>query len=150
MMRNVFAMALAAITLFSFSAAAEDLITIDSTPAQIRTAQTEMRQAIERKTGNYSQFTEAERKAIFARQDEVLALIDGKSAIGDLAPDGRLALVNALEAVNAMVAGAEDNRLICERVKLIGSNRPQNKCISVGERRRQRERLQNEGVRISN
>ena len=56
-MRNMFAMALVAVTLFSSPAFAEDVIAIDSTPAQIRTAQGDLRQTIERKSGNYSHFT---------------------------------------------------------------------------------------------
>lgn len=143
----MFAMALVAVTLFSSSAFAEDKITIDSTPAQIRTVQGELRQAIAHKSGNYSHFTDDERKAIFARQDEVLSLIDGKQDIAELGSDGRIALANALEAVNASVARAEDNRMICERIKPVGSNRPQNKCTSVGERRRQREDAQRGGLR---
>lgn len=146
-MRNMFAMALVAVTLFSSPAFAEDVIAIDSTPAQIRTAQGDLRQAIERKSGNYSHFTDDERKAIFAKQDEVLSLIDGKQAVADLGPDGKIALANALEAVNASVARAEDNRMICERIKPVGSNRPQNKCISAGTRRRMREEAQRGGLR---
>ncbi len=146
-MRNLFAMALVAVTLFSCPAFAEDIITIDSTPAQIRTAQGELRAAIERKSGSYSHFTDDERKAIFARQDDVLSLIDGKQDIAELGPDGKIALGNALEAVDASVARAEDNRMICERIKPVGSNRPQNKCISVGARRRMREEAQRGGLR---
>lgn len=146
-MRNLFAMALVAVTLFSSSAFAADVITIDSTQAQIRTAQGELRAAIERKSGNYSHFTDDERKTIFARQDEVLSLIDGKQDVAELGPDAKISLANALDAVKASVARAEDNRMICERIKPVGSNRPQNKCISVGQRRRMREEAQRGGLR---
>lgn len=145
-MRNMFAMALVAVTLFSTPAFAEDVIAIDSTPAQIRTAQSDLRLAIERKSGNYSHFNDDERKAIFTRQDEVLALIEGKQAIADLGPDGKIALANALAAVDASVARAEDSRMICERIKPVGSNRPQNKCISVGQRRQMRDDVQRKGI----
>ena len=145
-MRNMFAMALVAVTLFSTPAFAEDAIAIDATPAQIRTAQSDLRLAIERKSGNYSHFNDDERKAIFTRQDEVLALIEGKQAIADLGPDGKIALANALAAVDASVARAEDSRMICERIKPVGSNRPQNKCISVGQRRQMRDDVQRKGI----
>jgi len=145
-MRNMFAMALVAVTLLSSPAFAEDAISIDSTPAQIRTAQSDLRLAIERKSGNYSHFNDDERKAIFARQDEVLSLIDGKQDIAELGPDGKIALVNAMAAVDASVARAEDNRMICERIKPVGSNRPQNKCMSVGQRRQMRDDVQRKGI----
>ena len=83
-MRNLFAMAMAmamamvAVTLFSCPAFAEDVIAIGSTPAHICTAQGALRAAIERKSGNYAHFGDDEREAIFARQDDVLSLIDGK------------------------------------------------------------------------
>ncbi len=146
-MRILFATAVVAVMLLSSSVFAADVITIDSTPAQIRTVQGELRAAIERKSGNYSHFTDDERKAIFARQDELLSLIDGKQDVAELGPDDKLALANALEAVKASVARAEDNRMICERIKPLGSNRPENKCISVGQRRRMREEAKRGGLR---
>jgi hypothetical protein len=149
-MRILLSTAFLAAMLFCCSTFAEDTIVIDSTPAQIRAAQADLRKAIETKASNYSHFTDAERKAIFAKQDEVTALIDGKAAIDELGPDGKIALANALEGVKALVARAEDSRLICERVKPIGSNRPENKCISVGQRRRLREAAQRQGLRTTN
>ena len=146
-MRTLLSAALIAASLFSFSASAEDAIEISSTPAEIRAAQADLRKAIERKSGNYSHFTDAERKAIFAKQDELTVLVDGKNTIDELGPDGKIEVANALEAVNALVNRAEDNRLICERVKPLGSNRPQNKCMSVGERRRLRDDAQRQGLR---
>jgi hypothetical protein len=149
-MRILLSTAFVAAMFFSCSTLAEDVIAIDSTPAQIRSAQADLRKAIETKANNYSHFTDAERKAIFAKQDEVNALIDGKTTIDELGPNGKIALANALEGVKALVARAEDSRLICERVKPLGSNRPQNKCISVGERRRLREAAQRQGLKTTN
>jgi hypothetical protein len=148
-MRILLSTAFLAAMLLSCPTFAEDAIVIDSTPDQIRAAQSEQRQAIERKSGNYSHFSDAERKAIFAKQDEVAALIDGKSTIDELGPDDKIALANGLEAVKSLVARAEDGRLICERIKPVGSNRPQNKCMSVGERRRLREAAQRQGLNPS-
>lgn len=146
-MNILFSAALIAASLLSFSASAKDAIEIDSTPAEIRAAQSDLRKSIERKSGGYSHFTDAERKAIFSKQDELHVLVDGKNTIDELGPDGKIAVANALEAVNALVNRAEDNRLICERVKPLGSNRPQNKCITVGERRRMRDDAQRQGLR---
>lgn len=148
-MRILLSTAILAAMLFASPASAEDVIAIDSTPAQIRTVQADLRQAIERKSGNYSHFVDDERKEIFARQDAVLALIEGKTTIEELAPDDKIALANALAAVDAAVTRAEDGRMICERIKPLGSNRPQNKCISVGQRRRMREEAQRQGLRAT-
>lgn len=150
-MRIVLTLALAA-TLLScpaFAHEAADPVANGASPAQIRTEQADLRTAIEHKAGNYAHFSDEERAAIFAKQDEVVRLVQGKETLTDLGPDGRLALANALEEVKALVTRAEDARMICERIKPVGSNRPQNKCMSVGERRRQRDRLRQEGVNAS-
>lgn len=146
-MRILLSTAFVAAMLLSCPTFAEDAIVIDSTPDQIRASQSAQRQAIERKSANYSHFTDAERKAIFAKQDEVSTLIQGKTTIDELSPNDKIALANGLEAVRALVARAEDGRLICERIKPLGSNRPQNKCMSVGERRRLREAAQRQGLK---
>jgi hypothetical protein len=145
-MRFVLSTALLAATLFVSPAFADDTVEIGSTPAQIRDAQTQLRQAIEAKRGNYAHFSDEERREIFARQDDVLAAIEGRQNIQDMNSDERVRLANALSAVDAAVKKAEDNRMICERIKPIGSNRPQNKCMTVGQRRQLREDIQRRGI----
>lgn len=141
-MRILVSTAILAATLFATPAFAEDAGTIDSSPDQIRTAQGDLRKVVESTSGKYSYFTDEDRKDILSRQDRVLALIEGKTAIAELSPEDRTALDKALADVRAAVARAEDNRLICERIKPVGSNRPQNKCMTVGQRRKQREQAQ--------
>jgi len=148
-MRLQLSLAFLAVVAFSAPAFAEDTITISGTPDQIRTQQAQLRQAIERKSGNYSQFSEEERQAIFARQDDVLAVLGDKTSIDELGTDGKMRLANAMEAVDAAVNRAEDNRLICERIKPIGSNRPEKKCMTVGQRRKLREDAQRGGLKMT-
>ena len=145
-MRFVLSTALLAATLLVSPVFANDNIEIDSTPAQIRDAQSQLRQAIEAKRGGYSHFSDEERREIFARQDDVLAAIEGRQSIDELSGDQRIRLLNALAAVDAAVKKAEDNRMICERIKPIGSNRPQSKCMTVGQRRQLRVDIQRRGV----
>lgn len=143
-MRIVLSTAILAVTLFASPAFAEGAGTIDSTPDQIRTAQDDLRKVVESKSGKYAYFTDEDRKDILSRQDRVLALIDGKTAIAELSSEDRAALDKALADVRAAVARAEDNRLICERIKPVGSNRPENKCMTVGQRRKLREHGQSQ------
>lgn len=145
-MRLALSTALLAATLFVSPAFADDAVEIGSTPAQIRDAQTQLREAIEAKRGNYAHFSDEERREIFARQDDVLAAIEGRQNVQDMSNDERVRLANALSAVDAAVNKAEDNRMICERIKPIGSNRPQNKCMTVGQRRKLREDAQRQGL----
>lgn len=134
---------------FCTPAFAEDAPRLSVTPDQIRTQQAELRQAIEKKSGNYAQYSEEERKTILARQDDVLAVLGDKTSIDDLGPEGKVRLTNALEAVDAAVNRAEDNRMICEIVKRTGSNRSEQKCMTVGQRRQMRERLERSGISTS-
>lgn len=131
-------------------AVSDDAIEINSTPAQIRVAQDNLKRSIEKKEGNYADLSDKDRKAILDKQADIYRLIEGRTTIEELSPNGKIELANALESMNALLTKAEDSRMICERVKVIGSNRPQNKCLSVGERRRLRENLQREGIRTSN
>jgi hypothetical protein len=141
-MRILLSTAILAATLFASSASAEDAGATASSPDQIRTAQGDLRKLVESTSGKYSYFTDEDRKDILSRQDQALALIEGKTAIAELSPEERTALDKALADVRAAVARAEDNRLICERIKPVGSNRPENKCMTVGQRRKLREQAQ--------
>jgi hypothetical protein len=141
-MRILLSTAILAATLFASSASAEDAGATASSPDQIRTAQGDLRKLVESTSGKYSYFTDEDRKDILSRQDQALALIEGKTAIAELSSEERTALDKALADVRAAVARAEDNRLICERIKPVGSNRPENKCMTVGQRRKLREQAQ--------
>jgi hypothetical protein len=141
-MRILLSTAILAATLFAPTVSAEDAGTIASSPDQIRTAQGDLRKVVESTSGKYSYFTDEDRKDILSRQDQVLALIEGKTTIAELSPEDRTALDKALADVRTAVARAEDNRLICERIKPVGSNRPENKCMTVGQRRKLREHAQ--------
>ncbi|TXH78013.1 MAG: hypothetical protein E6Q88_00065 [Lysobacteraceae bacterium] len=129
---------------------ADDAIEIHSTPAQIRATQDSLKRSIEKKEGDYADLSDKDRKAILDKQADIYRLIEGRTTIEELGPNGKIELANALESMNALLTKAEDSRMVCERVKVIGSNRPQNKCMSVGERKRLREKIQREGIRVSN
>ena len=148
----VFALAFAAASMsaHAYQTAGGDAIVIQSSPAEIRAAQNSLRAELQKKKGGYEHLSDEERGAILQKQDAVYALIEGKAAIDDLSGDDRIALANALESIKALLNKAEDARIVCERVRVVGSNMPQNKCMSVAQRRKIQERLRAEGVRISN
>jgi len=148
-MRIQLSLVLLAASTFCAPAFAEDATRLSVTPDQIRTQQAELRHAIETKSGNYAQYSDEERKAILARQDDVLTVLGDKTSIDDLGPEGKVRLTNALEAVDAAVNRAEDNRMICEIVKRTGSNRSERKCMTVGQRRQMRERMESRGISTS-
>lgn len=134
----------------AFQAMGGDAIAIQSTPAEIRAVQDALRVELQKKKGNYAHLSDDERSAILRQQDTIYTLIQGKSTIDELGGDDRIALANALESIKALVNKADDARIVCERVKVVGSNMPQSKCMTVGQRRKIQERLRTEGVRVNN
>ena len=76
-------------------------------------------------------------------QERVTALLTGKGSAADLPETDRADLTTALDRINALAKEADDERQICIRERVVGSNFPINNCSTVGERRRQREASQN-------
>lgn len=149
-MRKVVVTACLFAALASFATSADDAIDIQSTPAQIRAVQDGIRQSMDTKEGVYKEMSTAEKQSILDHQEVVLRVLDGKASVGVLNEPQKIELANALESINALVSQAEDNRKVCERVKVIGSNRPQNVCMTVAQRRRLREDVQRNGINSTN
>jgi hypothetical protein len=149
-MRKVVAVACLVAGLFASTAGANDAIDIQSTPAQIRAAQDGIKQAIEKKEGVYKELSAHEKQRILDEQQVLYRALEGKDSIDALNGPQKIQIANALESIAALVSRAEDDRKVCERVKVLGSNRPQNVCMTVGERRRLRETVQREGIKTSN
>ena len=84
------------------------------------------------------------------RQTVLEALERIAARLGDQADDvlglseaDRVALFNDQSLVNSLLTQAgEDSRVVCRREKTIGSQRVQNQCMTVAERRRAREAAQ--------
>lgn len=149
-MRKVVVTACLFVAMASFAASANDVIDIQSTPAQIRAVQDGIKQSMERKEGAYKDLGAAERQAIVDQQQVISRILEGKDSIAMLDEPQKVEIANALESVNALVTQAEDNRKVCERVKVIGSNRPQSVCMTVAQRRRLREDVQRNGIKAAN
>ncbi|RPE76997.1 hypothetical protein EDC50_2250 [Vulcaniibacterium tengchongense] len=95
--------------------------------------------------GRFKDLDPARRSELFAQQDEVTRLLTGTSRTSELSETDRIAVFNALEAVEAIVNQAEDERMVCERHKPVGSNRLQTVCKTVAQRRAEREAASTRG-----
>ena len=93
--------------------------------------QQEIRVAAQARRGRYKDMEEAQRSALYARQDTVNQLLEGKKLTTELPERDQIVVFNTLEEIEAILNKAEDERLICERYKPAGSNRPQTKCTTV-------------------
>ena len=104
--------------------------------------QQDIRAEVENRSGRFKHLTEEKRERLFANQGTVSSLLKGRQSMQDLSEVDRIAAFNALESIEGILNQAEDDRMVCERVKPIGSNRPKTVCLSVAERRAAREQAQ--------
>lgn len=129
----------------SFGATADN--TDGPTFDEIREQQVELRGAVARGEGIYEGLSSSDRETLIARQDELLALIEGKDVVEDLADEEQVQAFNLLQEINATVNALvntvdDDDRVVCEYVASTGSHRKQKRCATVAERREQREHAQ--------
>lgn len=106
----------------------------------IRSQQAEIRAGIIAKSNRYSAMPERTRHEVLSRQSRLLAVIDGKQAAGELNQQERTEVFNDLEWIEAAINNSHDERLVCEYVKTIGSNRKQRVCRSPAQMEVERER----------
>lgn len=110
--------------------------------ATIRAQQAQIQQEARARKGRYKDMSEEQRSELFAYQAKVEQLTNGLTRTTELPEVDQIALFNALESIEALLNKAEDERLVCERHKPVGSNRPQTICKTVAERRAEREAAQ--------
>jgi len=116
----------------------------------IRSQQAEIRAAVIAKTGAYRDLPESTRVELLTRQTRVLSAIDGKQVADELTQEQRTGVFNDLEWIEAAINRAEDERMVCEYTRTIGSTRKQRVCRTAEQMRAQREaardRMESRGV----
>ena len=117
----------------------EEAVAVDSRADLIREQQAAIRADAIAKKGRYADMDQATRDQLLQTQDKVLALLDGKSSSKELSAPDQLLLFNSLEEISAIVNKAEDGRMVCERVRRVGSHRTENICKTVAQRRAERQ-----------
>lgn len=129
----------------AFQAMANDgqSIVVDTRAELIRTQQETIRSEALAKRGRYRDMEPATRDRLFHVQDQVFAFLEGKSSSKELDAADQVALFNALEEVSAIVNAAEEGRMVCERVRRVGSHRYDNVCKTVAQRRLERDTARN-------
>jgi hypothetical protein len=120
----------------SFAAASGDTLKFDD----IRSQQAEIRAGVMAKSGRYRDLPATTREELLSRQTRMLAVIDGKHVPNDLTHIERTEVFNDLEWIEAAINRTDDEKLVCEYTRTIGSNRKQRVCRTAAEAREQRER----------
>ncbi len=92
--------------------------------------------------GPFKDLNPSDRSALVKSQTRVLELLDGRGSIDELRIDEKVELFNHLQSVKAAVTKAEENRQVCERTRIVGSNRYKLLCMNVGEHRDHKRKAQ--------
>jgi hypothetical protein len=95
----------------------------------------------ELKTRRYEHITSSQIDDIGLEQSKIRALIGTHATLDELSNQDQVSVFNAHERVVAIVEGAEDDRVVCKRQKVVGSHRPVSVCQTVGEMKRTRQRI---------
>ena len=97
--------------------------------------QQQIRAEIESGKGKYRGMPSRERKDLYAHQDNLLGLLEGKQSFGELNENDKTEAFNELEWIKARLTQAEDDRLVCEVIRPSGSNLTKRVCKSVKQLR---------------
>ena len=84
--------------------------------------------------GKYEQLSNGDKKSIDKRLDQLDTFYVKRSTGANLTGDESAALVNASSEINALLKGEASDKLVCEQVKILGSNRRTKVCMSVADR----------------
>lgn len=125
----------------SFGASADG--TDGPTLTEIRAQQIELRADVQAGDGIFKEMDRVKREQLATRQTQLLAMIEGKDLVQDLDDDVKVEAFNLLEQINATINDTEGQRMVCERVRKVGSHRTVKQCMTVAERRQLRQDTQN-------
>lgn len=110
----------------------------------VRSQQAEIRAGVQAGTGIYKNLSMRDRSELLERQEKMLRMIEGKKISGELSEAEKVELFNTLEWIEATANREDDERMVCERRKVLGSNRTQRFCMTVAQRREAQERARND------
>jgi hypothetical protein len=107
--------------------------TTSKSAVEIVSQQQEIREEIQARAGRYKDMPGVKRESILKDQDRLFALLAGKHSIDELDAGQRVDAFNVLQSINAAINNKEDERVICEARKPIGSNRTERVCRSLAQ-----------------
>lgn len=110
----------------------------------IRAQQAEIRNAVIGGEARYGEMSAQTLSILLERQAALLRLIEGKRSSAELNEQEQRELSSSLEWIRTTLAKAEDDRLVCENRKMLGSNRRERVCVTVRQQREQREAARRE------
>lgn len=121
----------------AFAAAKTEAFPLNATSTtEFRSQANELRR--EMASGRYATLSLKEKRRV---EKQLVALDDlyVKRGNGEQIKDAdAVALVNASSEINSILAGSDGDRMICEQVRQVGSNRIQKVCMTASQREERR------------
>lgn len=106
----------------------------------IRAQQATIRAGVEaHNSGRYKELSADTRTELLSRQATMLELINGKQSASDLTEEQRADVTATLAWIDSKLKEADDDRMVCERRAILGSNRKERVCMTAAQMRAQRE-----------
>lgn len=106
--------------------------------------QTQLRAQVIAGKGPFKGMAKMERDEMVRHQDRVLTMIGDRKDLEGMSTEQRTELYNELQWIDATLGKAQDERMVCEHTRSVGSNRVQSVCMTAAQRERLRERAQSE------
>ncbi len=137
--KTLFPVVLAALLVGPVHAATAEVFKLDATSsADFRTRADELRREMA-PGGKYGQLSAADQARVGKQLDRLQEVYDKREAGKRINNSDQVVLVNASEEINAVLSGDEDQKLVCEQVRKLGSNRTEKVCLTVAQRKAARE-----------
>ena len=108
-------------------------------PDQIRARQAQISAGLQAGNSPYAELSAGSREELAERQARLLALLEGKQRIDELDGDAQAQVEADVEWIENALTRAEDERMVCERRRILGSNRKERVCKTVAQLREERE-----------
>ena len=112
-------------------------------PDQIRARQAQISAGLQAGNSPYAELSTRAREELTERQARMLALLEGKQRIDELDADAQAQVEADARWIENAVSRAEDERMVCERRRVLGSNRKERVCKTVAQLREEREAARN-------
>ncbi|MCD0247786.1 hypothetical protein [Xanthomonas melonis] len=97
----------------------------------------------------YAEIGPEDRAKVLAALERMQATLQASPDPAQLTPESNIAVFNDQELVNALLTKAgEDSRMVCQRVRAVGSHLSTTQCMTAAERRRLRDGDKNELTRL--
>jgi hypothetical protein len=106
----------------------------------LRVRQAEIKAGLEaHSTGVYKEMSAQSRAELLARQSAMLALLEGKQAASELTDNQQAQVAQTIAWIDTELKQAGDERMVCERRQILGSNRKERVCMTAAQMRAQRD-----------